>query len=129
MKDIESYYDKRSKNYYETFGTLYLRVYDTVTWRYLEPYVPTDSNALVLDAGGGTGRWAIRMAEKGCEVVLMDASAGMLRVADEKAKAHGFEDRVSVKIGDITKTGYADGPLTWFSVSMPFSCLKSQMSW
>lgn len=51
------------------FGTLYFKVYDAVTWKYIAPYVPTDPDALVLDAGGGTGRWATRIADKGCRVV------------------------------------------------------------
>jgi len=81
MKDVKSYYNEQSEGYDQIFDTLYFKVYDAVTWRYLEPYVPTDPKALVLDAGGGTGRWAIRMARKGCKVVLMDASEGMLKIA------------------------------------------------
>ena len=108
MEEVKSYYDERSKSYHEVFDTLYFRVYDAITWKYLEPYVPTDSNALVLDAGGGTGRWAIRMARKGCNVVLMDASEGMLKVADKKVKEEGFQHKITIKKGDITKTDYAD---------------------
>jgi ubiquinone/menaquinone biosynthesis C-methylase UbiE len=52
------------------FDTLYFKFYDAVTWKYLVPYVPTDPDALVLDAGGGTGRWATGIADKGCRVVL-----------------------------------------------------------
>jgi ubiquinone/menaquinone biosynthesis C-methylase UbiE len=63
MKAVESYYGKKSGNY-EVFCTLYFRVYDAVTWKYLEPYVPTSPNAVVLDAVGGTGRWATRMARE-----------------------------------------------------------------
>jgi ubiquinone/menaquinone biosynthesis C-methylase UbiE len=52
---------------------LYYKIYDAITWKYIEPYVPIDPDALVLDAGGGTGRWAIRMARKGCKVILVDS--------------------------------------------------------
>jgi ubiquinone/menaquinone biosynthesis C-methylase UbiE len=108
MQDVEAYYDKKSESYEAIFDTLYFRVYDAVTWRYLEPHVPADPNALVLDAGGGTGRWAIRMATKGCRVVLVDASEKMLMVADKKAKEKGIQNRITIKKGDITRTGYAD---------------------
>jgi ubiquinone/menaquinone biosynthesis C-methylase UbiE len=87
---------------------LYYRIYDAITWKYIEPYVPIDSDALVLDAGGGTGRWAIRMARKGCKVVLVDISEGMLKIAAEKVKKEGLQNKVTIKEGDITKTGYAD---------------------
>lgn len=108
MEEIEAYYNKKSESYEEIFDTLYFKVYDAVTWKYLEPYVPTDPNALVLDAGGGTGRWAIRMATKGCKVVLVDAAEGMLRVADKKVKEKGVQNRITIKKGDITRIDYAD---------------------
>jgi len=47
MKNVEFYCDKKSENYDETFGTLYFRVYDAVTWKYLEPHVPTSPNAVI----------------------------------------------------------------------------------
>jgi ubiquinone/menaquinone biosynthesis C-methylase UbiE len=108
MKEVKLYYDEEGKSYDEIFEALYFKVYDAVTWKYLEPYVPTDPNALVLDAGGGTGRWAIRMARKGCKVTLMDISEEMLKVAAKRVEEEGLEHRIITKTGDITKTGYAD---------------------
>jgi ubiquinone/menaquinone biosynthesis C-methylase UbiE len=108
MEEIEEYYDKKSESYDEVFAALYFRVYDAVTWRYVEPYVPVESDAVVLDAGGGTARWAIRMAEKGCKVVLMDSSEKMLRAAAKKVEAKGLQDRITLQKRNITNTGYAD---------------------
>ena len=105
---IEEYYDKRSSSYDSTFDMLYFKVFDVITWKYIEPYVPVDSDALVLDAGGGTGRWAIRMARKGCKVISMDVSENMLEIAAEKVKEEGLQHKITIKKGDITKTGYAD---------------------
>jgi len=87
---------------------LYFKVFDVITWKCIEPYVPVDPNALVLDAGGGTGRWAIRMARKGCRVILMDTSEKMLEIAAEKVKEEVLQHKITTKKGDITKTGYAD---------------------
>jgi len=87
---------------------LYYKIYDAITWKYIEPYVPIDPDALVLDAGGGTGRWTIRMARKGCKVILVDISEGMLKIAAEKVKKEGLQNKITIKEGDITKTGYAD---------------------
>jgi len=105
---IEEYYDKRSSSYDSTFGMLYFKLFDVITWKYIEPYVPVDPDALVLDAGGGTGRWAIRMAQKGCKVILMDVSEKMLKIAAEKVKEEGLQHKITTEKGDITKTGYAD---------------------
>jgi len=105
---IEEYYDKRSSSYDSIFEMLYFRVFDVITWKYIEPYVPVDPNALVLDAGGGTGRWAVRMARKGCKVILMDVSEKMLKIAAKKVKEEGLRHKITTEKGDITKTGYAD---------------------
>jgi len=104
----ESYYDNKSSNYDAVRETLLFKVYDEITWKYLEPYVPSNPETLVLDAGGGTGTWAIRMAKKGCRVVLVDISDGMLRVATEKIKKEGLEHRIDVKKGDIRKLDFED---------------------
>ena len=109
MEETEIYYDEKSKSYDETFSILYFRVFDAITWKYLEQYLPTNPNALVLDAGGGTGRWTVRIAKKVRKVVLMDISEGMLKVAAQRIKQEGMEDNVVIKKGDIARTGYADG--------------------
>jgi hypothetical protein len=48
MEDVKAYYDKKSGSYDEVFGTLYFKVYDAITWKYLEPYVPANPDALAL---------------------------------------------------------------------------------
>ncbi|MEA2090384.1 MAG: methyltransferase domain-containing protein [Thermoproteota archaeon] len=106
--EVVWYYDTKSKTYNETFDTLYFKIYDVITWKYLDPYVPTNSDALVLDAGGGTGRWSFRMARKGCKVVLMDISEKMLEIATKRARKEGLQHKIIIKRGDITKTSYAD---------------------
>lgn len=108
MDEIKDYFDKISKKYDEVFDALYFRVYDAITWRYLEPHVPADPDAVVLDAGGGTARWAIRMAEKGCKVVLLDSSQEMLNAAAKKVQEKGLRNRIALKKGDIADTGYGD---------------------
>jgi ubiquinone/menaquinone biosynthesis C-methylase UbiE len=104
----EAYYDEKSASYDAVFNSLYYKVYDTITWKYVEPYLPTSPGALVLDAAGGTGRWALRMAGKGCNVVLIDNSAGMLKAAAERAEAEGLQQRVTLTKGDIARTDYPD---------------------
>ena len=108
MEETEIYYDQKCRSYDETFSMLYFRVFDAITWKYLEPYLPTKPNALVLDAGGGTGRWTVRIAKQTGKVVLMDISAGMLRMAAQRIRQRGLEEKVIIKKGDITKTGYPD---------------------
>ena len=46
----------------------------------------------VLDVGGGTGVFAIPLAKKVKKVVVVEPSAGMLEVLEEKAQAQGLEN-------------------------------------
>ncbi len=108
MDDVESYYDEKSSTYDSVFDTAYYKIYDAITWKYLEPYIPSDREALVLDAGGGTGRWSIRMAAKGCRVTLVDNSSGMLKLATEKIKKAGLRDRITIEKGDLRKLRHKD---------------------
>ncbi|MFC7097566.1 class I SAM-dependent methyltransferase [Halobaculum marinum] len=55
----------------------------------------------VLDAGGGAGRYAIWLAERGYEVDLLDVSRGQLDVAAEKLAEHGVADRVTLHHGSV----------------------------
>jgi ubiquinone/menaquinone biosynthesis C-methylase UbiE len=105
---IESYYNKKSVDYDKVFDTLYFRVYDEITWRYLEPYVPSNSDALVLDAGGGTGRWALRMARKGCKVFLLEISEGMLNIAKKLIEKEKLQNRIITEKGDCRALRHAD---------------------
>jgi len=108
MDEVESYYDERSSIYDSMFDTAYFKIYDAITWKYLEPYIPSDHEALVLDAGGGTGRWSIRMAVKGCRVILVDNSAGMLKLAAEKVEKAGLRHRITIEKGDLRKLRHKD---------------------
>jgi S-adenosylmethionine-dependent methyltransferase len=59
--------------------------YDT-TWRFLEKYLP--KTGLVMDAGGGPGRYTIELARQGYDVVLLDlVPANLERAREEIDKA------------------------------------------
>lgn len=54
----------------------------------------------ILDAGGGNGADAIRLAEQGHEVVLLDYAPEMLASARRAAEAQGVAGRVTLRQGD-----------------------------
>ena len=55
-----------------------------LTCRYLSRYIKSGDR--VLDIGGGPGRYALWLAEKGCDVTLFDLSPVNVRFAEDKAK-------------------------------------------
>ncbi len=104
---VISYYQKAAEEYDKEYDMPYWKeVYDKMTWRYIEPYLPREG--IVFDAGGGTGKWAIRMAEKGLSVVVFDISKEMIDVALRKVKEQKLERLVHARIGDICKIDFPD---------------------
>ena len=116
VKMAKDYHDKVAKEYdqpehnYETCGYIHDELYSYITeqikWHYIEKYLP--NKGLVLDAAGGTARLAIPIAKKGLDVVIIDVSEGMLKVAREKIRSQDLENRITLKQGDIHKINYPD---------------------
>ncbi len=55
-----------------------------ITKRFVDRYAV--KGARVLDCGGGPGRYSLHLAEKGCDVTLIDLSRGNIAFAEEKRK-------------------------------------------
>jgi S-adenosylmethionine-dependent methyltransferase len=106
--NVKKYYDNKSVTYDDYSRQLWSKVYDAITWKITEPYIPRSSQALVFDAAGGTGKWAIPMAKSGAKVILGDISEGMLRVAKKKIKREGLQRRVEVKRCDLRKLDFQE---------------------
>ena len=69
-------------------------VWDAVRGR-LEP------GARVVDIGGGTGGFAVRLAEQGHAVTVVDPSPDALAALDRRADEAGVADLVTGVLGDI----------------------------
>lgn len=106
--DVKKYYDKKGPTYDEYSRQLWSKVYDAITWKTAEPYVPRDSNALVLDAAGGTGKWSVPIAKRGPRVILGDISSGMLKTATENIIKEGLQGRIETKECDLRKLDFED---------------------
>lgn len=96
------------KDYYAQFGE---REWDrltssgdgtiefALTCRTLQRYLPTSGR--VLDIGGGPGRYAIWLAERGYQVVLADLSPNLLDIAREKIEQSGAAGNIeSISVAD-----------------------------
>ncbi len=62
------------------------------TMYFLRKYLP--ERGLVLDAGGGPGRYTIELAKMGYDVVLLDITPEVLKVARRQIKRAGVQGRV-----------------------------------
>ena len=98
---VKEFYDKEAPKYDQEYDEPYWKLYNDITWCNVERFLPRRKDAVILDAGGGTGYWSIRLAKLGYKVVLADISENMLKVAEDKIKTAKLEDRIETKTVDI----------------------------
>ncbi len=76
-----------------------------VTMHFLQKYLP--KRGLVLDAGGGPGRYAIELAKAGYDIVLLDLVPEMLELAQRKARQarvrRNFKDFLQGSIENLSR--------------------------
>jgi ubiquinone/menaquinone biosynthesis C-methylase UbiE len=102
MSAVAKYYDDFAEREWKRLTRdAYHRLEYIVTWHFLEKYLPP--RGLVLDAGGGPGRYSIELAKRDYEIVLLDLSPKCLELAERKiARAH-VRDKVKQTVeGSIT---------------------------
>jgi S-adenosylmethionine-dependent methyltransferase len=76
-----------------------------VVWSALHPVLESAGQGVVrdiLDIGGGTGGFAVRVAELGHRVVVVDPSPDALAALGRRAHERGVFDRVTGHQGDAT---------------------------
>lgn len=71
----------------------YHQVEFKTTLHFLEKYLP--EKGLILDAGGGPGRYTVELAKRGYEVVLLDLTPANLEFARRQIKKAKLKDKVT----------------------------------
>lgn len=62
----------------------------------------------ILDAGGGSGRYTVWLAERDFDVELLDLSSEQVRIARDKVTERELDDRVRCQQGDLRNLPFAD---------------------
>jgi SAM-dependent methyltransferase len=97
------HHNLNAEQYDEGYHNPYWRIYNDVTWSYIQSILPEDiAQTSILDAGVGTGYWSIRLAELGYHVTLADVAEKMLAVAERKIRKEGLQDKIRICLSDIT---------------------------
>lgn len=74
----------------------------TVLWSAVEEILGQHPGATVLDIGGGTGGFAVRIAERGHDVRVIDPSPDALAALGRRAEERQVADRIHAEQGDLT---------------------------
>jgi S-adenosylmethionine-dependent methyltransferase len=94
-----------AKQYAAYLGTPEGRLRSDLAFANLQDFLPLQpkSSLSALDLGCGTGAAAIRLAQLGIHVTLLDSSAAMLDIARHTAEEAGVVDKVALRHGDATQ--------------------------
>jgi len=102
IETVKTWYNARAEyEWMRLFQDGYHQLEYLVTMHFLEEYLP--KHGLVLDAGGGPGRYTIELAKKGYRVILLDLSPKCLEIARDQIREAGVKGRVrEIVDGSIT---------------------------
>jgi ubiquinone/menaquinone biosynthesis C-methylase UbiE len=90
---VKEYYQKYGiKEWKRLFQDPYHKLEFDTTLYFLKKYLP--KKGLILDAGGGPGRYTIELAKLKYDVVLLDLTPKLLEIAKEKIKKEKVENMV-----------------------------------
>jgi SAM-dependent methyltransferase len=90
---IKEYYSTQVRDEWRRLiKDAYHKLEFNTTFHFLDKYLP--QHGLILDAGGGPGRYTLELAERGYDVVLLDASQANLDFARRQVRRLGLQKRV-----------------------------------
>ena len=80
QEDVKSYYTELGKGEWDRLvkDPYHMLEFNT-SMHFLREYLPTEG--LILDAGGGPGRYTVELSKRGYDLVLLDITQGLLDIA------------------------------------------------
>ena len=104
MTELDTARFRCTDKYVAYLGTIEGKLRLDLGWINLREFLPvTTASRRVLDVGSGTGTLALRLAELGFSVDLLDSSEPMLALAREQAHARELSDCTSFHQGDASR--------------------------
>jgi ubiquinone/menaquinone biosynthesis C-methylase UbiE len=107
-KEFNDFFRPYSKNVDNADRNGFWKLSDDLVKQIIKDNISTDisKEAVILDAGGGTGRWVCNLSEiYKSKFIVYDLSKDMLEKAKENIKKAGVENRVTLFEGDLKNMG------------------------
>lgn len=106
--EFKIFFEPYSKNVDNAGKLAFWRLSDTIIRSIIRSIIPEEGadSITILDAGGGTGRWAIELSKiYPYNFIVYDLSEDMLHRAKANIKSANCGDRIQVMQGDLTDMG------------------------
>ncbi len=100
MRSVARYYNENVVSEWKRLvSNPYCKLELDTTLHFLDKYLP--DKGLVLDAGGGPGRYSIELAQRKHRVILLDISMASLEFARHEAKRASLDDKIETVKGSV----------------------------
>jgi len=103
-KEFDEFFKPYAKNVDSANNHAFWELSDALITQIIKDNISVDTNeeSVILDAGGGTGRWACDLSRiYKSKFIVYDLSSDMLEKAKENIKNAGLEERVRLIEGDL----------------------------
>lgn len=100
-KEIIKYYEKYIEDK-RLIKDPYHQIEFIITLYFLDKFL-SKGRKLVLDAGGGTGKYSLELVRRGYDVVLLDLVPRHIKIAQEAIKKNKLNNKIKCVIGSITE--------------------------
>ncbi|MHA1719766.1 MAG: class I SAM-dependent methyltransferase [Promethearchaeota archaeon] len=84
MAEHQGYWDRKAERELKREEDPRKKVHTDLLWNEIRRCIGSQKNLKILDAGAGPGRFSIPLAEAGHNVVHIDISANMIKIAQQK---------------------------------------------
>ena len=104
LSPFDSFFESYSKNVDRADMLYFWKLSDQIIEKLLHKHIIAmpDSPSCILDAGGGTGRWIIKLAQHlPSTFILYDRSPAMLAQAEKNITKANLLDRVTLREGNL----------------------------
>ena len=101
---FDNFFKPYAKNVDQAENILFWQLSDDIIFEIIKKSLPDNLSEadVILDAGGGTGRWVIKLSKVfSSRFILYDLSEDMLNQAKENIGSAGLNDRVKIINGDL----------------------------
>jgi S-adenosylmethionine-dependent methyltransferase len=102
-----------SQAYGSYLRTIPGRLRADLAWENFREFLPSRSDAAALDVGGGTGAMAVRLAECGFSVTVLDVSEAMLAETERAAMEANLRHRITLVHGDAGQLPHLFSPASF----------------
>lgn len=107
-KDFDNFFEPYSKSVDRANDGFFWILNNKIIKKIINNHIPQNisKNQIILDAGGGTGRWICDLAKTyKNQFILYDLSDDMLKVAKKNIKKNNLSDRVAIIKGNMEDMG------------------------